>query len=195
MTLTEDSTSRLFMPAQTRERTDHPAMNRDADGEQLLAELYRRYQQPLRKFVLRLTAGDQHLAEDIVQETMLRAWRNATVLDPDRAAMPWLATVARRIVIDHRRRQSSRPDEVAEVSEDMLTDEESDRILESVLVSDALQDLTSAHREALTETILRGRTVRQAAEVLQIPIGTVKSRVYFALRALKVVLEERGIHA
>ncbi len=54
-------------------------------------------------------------------------------------------------------------------------------------------DLVSrAHREVLTETILRNRTVNEAAEILGVPLGTVKTRVYYALRALRIVLDERG---
>jgi len=62
-------------------------------------------------------------------------------------------------------------------------------------VTEALRSLTSAHREVLNETILRDRTVNEAAEALGIPVGTVKSRVYYALKALRVVLAERGVAA
>jgi len=64
-----------------------------------------------------------------------------------------------------------------------------------VLVTEALQALSPSHREVLNETILRDRTVNQAAEVLGIPVGTVKSRVYYALKALRVVMAERGVTA
>jgi RNA polymerase sigma-70 factor, ECF subfamily len=66
-------------------------------------------------------------------------------------------------------------------------------LLRKVIVSEALQALTPAHREVLNETILRDRTVNEAAEVLGIPAGTVKSRVYYAVRALRLVLAERGV--
>ena len=61
------------------------------------------------------------------------------------------------------------------------------------MVIEALHALPAAHLEILSETVLRGRTVNQAAEVLGIPVGTVKSRVYYALRSLRVVLAERGM--
>jgi RNA polymerase sigma factor (sigma-70 family) len=168
-------------------------MSKRHDGEEILTELYHRYQVPLRRFVLRLNGGDQQHAEDVVQETMLKAWRNARELRADDSVMPWLATVARRIVIDHRRRRSSRPDEVEELGADLPSADESEHILQGILVADAMRDLTPAHREALAETFLRDRTVNEAAEVLQIPAGTVKSRVYYGLRALRVAFEERGI--
>src|SRR5438552_2173505 len=80
------------------------------ENDVMVTELYRRYRGPLLLFVLRLTAGDKQHAEDIVQETMVRAWREADRLDlTEPSLMPWLATVARRIVIDEQRRKRVRP--------------------------------------------------------------------------------------
>jgi RNA polymerase sigma-70 factor (ECF subfamily) len=70
-----------------------------------------------------------------------------------------------------------------------------DRALQRMTISEALGDLTPAHREALVETYFKGRTVNEAAEVLRIPPGTVRSRVFYALRQLKLSLEERGVTA
>lgn len=147
-------------------------------------------------FVLRLTAGDRQQAEDVVQETMVRAWQEARRLDlTERSLMPWLATVARRIVIDEDRRKRARPPEVGGGVEEgqPVTHDETENLLRKMLVTEALQALSPAHREVLNETILRDRTVNAAAEVLGIPVGTVKSRVYYALKALRVVLAERGV--
>jgi RNA polymerase sigma-70 factor (ECF subfamily) len=166
------------------------------DDDRLASDLYRQYYSPLMAFVLRLTAGDRQHAEDIVQETMLRAWRQGRRLDPNAASlMPWLATVARRIVIDEQRRKDARP---AESGEERLerassvTDLTED-VLRSVIVREALRALSPSHRQVLNETILSDRTVNEAAEVLGIPAGTVKSRVYYALRALRLVLAEQGV--
>jgi RNA polymerase sigma-70 factor (ECF subfamily) len=170
-----------------------------ARDDLMVTELYRRYRGPLLLFVLRLTAGDRQQAEDVVQETMVRAWREARRLDlSERSLMPWLATVARRIVIDEQRRKRARPSEIggAEVVERApVAADETEHLLRKVLVTEALQALSAAHREVLNETILRDRTVNQAAEVLGVPVGTVKSRVYYALKALRVVLAERGVTA
>src|SRR5215831_10743702 len=160
-----------------------------ASDDAVLTELYRQYRDPLLLFVLRLTAGDRHQAEDIVQETMVRAWREARRLDlSEPSLMPWLATVARRIVIDEHRRKRARPPEIggAEVVE---------RAPVAAVVTEALRALSPVHREVLNETILRDRTVNEAAEGLGIPVGTVKSRVYYALKALRVALAERGVSA
>ena len=166
-----------------------------AADDALLTALYRQYRGPLLSFVLRLTAGDRQQAEDVVQETMVRAWREASRLDlSEPSLMPWLTTVARRIVIDDHRRKQARPIETADTelanlpAQDDTAD--TDRRL---MVTEALRALSPLHRQVLNETILRDRTVNQAAEVLGIPVGTVKSRVYYALRALQVVLAERGV--
>jgi RNA polymerase sigma-70 factor (ECF subfamily) len=171
-------------------------VHRDGDvDDEIVAALYREYHRPLLGFVLRLTGGDRSWAEDVVQETMIRAWRSADRLD-DRtpSLMPWLATVSRRIVIDHRRQREVRPPEVGDAPlENLPMADELDGLLRRVVVAEALGSLSPAHRQALTETVLRDRTVNQAAEHLGIPVGTVKSRVYYALRALRVALEERGV--
>jgi RNA polymerase sigma-70 factor, ECF subfamily len=163
--------------------------------DRLVTDLYRQYWSPLMAFVLRLTAGDRQHAEDIVQETMLRAWRQGGRLDPSAPSlMPWLATVARRIVIDEQRRKDARPPETGEERLEMASVTDlTDDVLRSVIVTDALRALTPSHRQVLNETILSDRTVNEAAEVLGIPVGTVKSRVYYALRALRLVLAERGV--
>jgi len=166
-----------------------------AEDDAIVTALYQQYRGPLMTYVLRLTAGNRELAEDVVQETMVRAWREAGRLKLSEASlMPWLTTVARRIVIDDHRRKQARPLETAEVelanlpAGDEMAD--TDRRL---IVTEALLALSPQHRQVLNETILRDRTVNQAAEVLGIPVGTVKSRVYYALRALQVVLAERGV--
>jgi RNA polymerase sigma factor (sigma-70 family) len=165
-------------------------------NDALLTALYRQYRGPLLSFVVRLTAGDRYQAEDVVQETMVRAWREVRRLDLTEASlMPWLATVARRIVIDEDRRKRARPPEIGAgvVDKPPVADDETESLLRKMLVTEALQALSAAHREVLNETILRDRTVNEAAEVLGIPVGTVKSRVYYALKALRVVLAERGV--
>lgn len=165
------------------------------DDDRLVSELYRQYYSPLMAFVLRLTAGDRQQAEDVVQETMLRAWRQGGRLDPTAPSlMPWLATVARRIVIDEQRRKDARPLEAGEEGlERASVADLSDDVLRSLIVTEALRALSPSHRQVLNETILSDRTVNEAAGVLGIPAGTVKSRVYYALRALRLVLAEQGV--
>ena len=160
-----------------------------------ITALYLTYRAPLMAFVLRLTGGDRHRAEDVVQETMVRAWREAGRLDlSGPSLMPWLTAVARRIVIDEHRRKRARPAETGEGAvTDMPVDDDATATVLRVALADAMRQLTSSHRQILHETILRDQTVGKAAEALGIPVGTAKSRVYYALRVLEGVLTERGL--
>jgi RNA polymerase sigma-70 factor, ECF subfamily len=166
-----------------------------AEDDAVVVALYQAYWDPLVTFVLRLTSGNRQQAEDVAQETMVRAWRQAARLDlSGPSLMPWLATVARRIVIDEHRRKQVRPAESGEgVVADMPVDDDTPATILRVAVAEAMRELSPAHRQIINETILRDRSVNQAAEALGIPVGTVKSRVYYAMRALQVILAERGL--
>ena len=179
--------------------TSGPARRPD-DGpvayDALMRTLYAEHAGPLLTFVLRLTGGDRQRAEDVVQETLLRAWRNADRLDTQGrpSLRPWLVTVARRIVIDSHRSDLARPAETHDRGlEQLPVADETDRVLQVMTLTDALRVLSPPHREILVETYYRGRTVQEAAQVLDLPLGTAKSRVYYALRALRAALEERGV--
>jgi RNA polymerase sigma-70 factor (ECF subfamily) len=160
-----------------------------------LRALWDEHAAAVRVLALRLTGGDHAGADDLVQETLLRAWRHPEALDPARGPLrPWLFTVARRLALDARRARQARPQEVpADVLERLVGEDDVERRLESWLVADALGDLTPAHREVLVQTYFTGHTVAEAAAALRVPAGTVKSRTYYALRALKLALQERGV--
>lgn len=180
--------------------TEHPVGGPSPHGtgaadEELMRALYREHAGPLFGFVLHLVAGDRQRAEDVVQETLVRAWRNIHRLDPQAGSLrPWLVTVARRIVIDDHRSAAARPREVdAAALEQLPAEDEIDRALRMMTVADSLADLSPAHREIIVETYLKGRTAKEAAAALGIPAGTVRSRVFYALRSLRLALEERGV--
>ncbi|REE96594.1 sigma-70 family RNA polymerase sigma factor [Thermomonospora umbrina] len=162
--------------------------------ERLLRSLYAEHGGPLLGYVLRLTGGDRQQAEDVVQETLLRAWRHPEALT-GRPVRPWLFTVARNLVVDAHRARRSRPPEIGLSEQAAIPTEgdDIDRALESWSVAEALADLSPSHRAVILETYYRGRSVAEAAKILGIPPGTVKSRTYYALRALKLALEERGL--
>jgi RNA polymerase sigma-70 factor (ECF subfamily) len=158
--------------------------------------LYEEHAGPLLMFVLRLTGGDRQRAEDIVQETLLRAWRNAHRLGAQgqSSLRPWLVTVARRIAIDDHRSENARPPETyGRDLENFSEPDETERVLRLMTVTDALRTLSQPHREIILETYFRGKTVPEAAETLGLPLGTAKSRVYYALRALRSALQQRGV--
>jgi len=145
-------------------------------------------------YALRLT-GDRGRAEDIVQETLLRVWKhNATLAADSRPLRPWLFTVAANLAADDRRARRSRPTELGgELAGDQPAPDELERALETWQLADAVGRLSAEHRVVLLETFYRSRTVAEAALVLGIPAGTVKSRTFYALRALRLVLDEAGL--
>jgi RNA polymerase sigma-70 factor, ECF subfamily len=177
-------------------RRDRSPATSAAGGDSALAKaLYQEHRSALFWHVLRLTGGDQQWAEDVVQETLFRAWRNADKLDDAPGLLrAWLFTVARRIVIDGRRGKGARPQEVEPGPLELVAvPDGTDRVLSAMVVAEAMRSLSPEHREAILQTYLKDRTVNEAAAVLGVPPGTVKSRVYYALRALRRALQDRGM--
>ncbi len=163
-----------------------------------LAELYRLHGGYLLRALIRITNGDRGRAEDILQETLVRAWRNpkAMARGPEHCR-PWLFTVARRIAIDHFRMVAAR---VTEVSDEAPEDHSPsydpyDAVLAARDIAVVLDRLPAHHREVLVELHLKGRSVAETAKVFGVPAGTVKSRSHYAVRALRPMLEAAGVHA
>lgn len=163
------------------------------DGEAFLSALYAEHGAALLAHARRLT-GDEGRAEDAVQETLLRAWKSAGRLTADdRPLRPWLFTVLSHVAVSDYRARRARPLEVGgELTEQLPAPPDLDRALEAWQLQAAVRQLSLAHREVLLELYFHGRSVAEAAEVLGVPAGTVKSRSFYALRALRLVLEEAG---
>ncbi|MET8829991.1 sigma-70 family RNA polymerase sigma factor [Streptomyces sp. NPDC004610] len=165
--------------------------------ERALRDLYLAHGPALYTYVLRMLGGDTYRAEDVVQETLLRCWNTQNLADGEGMAVrPWMFRVARNLVIDAHRTRMARPLEISGdtwLGEWSAEADDIERMLSSVVVQQALEALTPAHREVLRATFFADHTTRQAAEALGVPQGTVKSRVYYALRCLKLALEERGV--
>lgn len=164
------------------------------DPEAALRALYGRWAAPLRGYARR-ALGDDPAAEEVAQDVLLRAWRHGHLdEDPDDLG-PWLFTVARNRVIDHRRRASARPQRAdATVSLDHRTTpiDEIEVLVARAEVLEALRELPARQREVIVEVFYRGSTVAAAADLLGVPAGTVKSRLYYGLRVLRDNLEEMG---
>jgi RNA polymerase sigma-70 factor, ECF subfamily len=161
-----------------------------------LAELYRRYASRLYGFGLKLL-GDAGLAEELVQECFVRLWRTAGRFDAGKASVgTYLFTIARSLAVDLRRRPSSRPFDPEPAQETASQDEDSvDRLMEGLAVRDALDSLSPAHQAVLRLAYEHGLTQNEIAVRLGIPLGTVKTRAFHGLRALRLALQERGIDA
>jgi RNA polymerase sigma-70 factor (ECF subfamily) len=173
-----------------RSRRQRGAQEQRAPAEDLIRFLYQEHGRSVLAYATRLT-GDRAAAEDVVQETLLRAWKHADDLrnDSKGSVRGWLLTVARNIVTDRARARASRPQEVAEpVDVPAVERDHAEQVVNQMAVLGALDKLSAEHREVLVEMYYRGRTVTETAQVLGIPPGTVKSRSYHAMRTLRSVL-------
>jgi RNA polymerase sigma-70 factor (ECF subfamily) len=166
--------------------------DQDAD---LLRALQDEHGDALFSHSVRLTGGDRRRAEELVQETLLRAWRHPEVLDPERSAVrSWLFSTARNLAVDAwQRRTVGAGEPVTGVMPKPPSADEADRAVEAWTVAEALARLSPTHREVLVECYYRGRSVAEAAARLGVPPGTVTSRTHYALRSLRMALDEMGV--
>ena len=172
-----------------------PAPVPDALGDDAFSRtLYERHGTVLLSFAVQLCGGDRYRAEDVVQETAVRAWQHRRILDPttDRVRT-WLFTVARRLVIDHHRAQQARPKEVADEPEEPAVPDPADRFVTLRVVLETMTELTEQQREVLIYTYYLGYSGEQTAAVLGLPAGTVKSRAHYAMRALRASLRAQAV--
>jgi RNA polymerase sigma-70 factor, ECF subfamily len=159
-------------------------------GEAGVREAYASHGGEMYGFALR-SLGDSGLAADAVQEAFIRAWRAGSRYDPELGSLrTWLFAILRNVVIDLGRARAARGEVLDEAPE--IADEPLERALLSWQVEEALRRIGDAHRQVIVETYLRGRPYAELAGELGVPEGTIKSRVYYGLRALRNALEELG---
>jgi RNA polymerase sigma-70 factor, ECF subfamily len=163
------------------------------DAEAVIIRLYRENGAFVLSYVTRLLQ-DRHLAEDVVQETMLRAWRHCSQFSEQKGSVRgWLIKVAHNVAMDKIRMRKSRPAEVAEdAAPEAMVEDHADTVVTALHVRNALARLSPSHRAVIEEIYLNGHTAREAAARLGIPEGTVFSRSYYALRILR---QELGVPA
>ena len=150
------------------------------------------FAQPLLRYLLRLTLGDREAAEDLLQETLLRTWRNIDRVPADLASVrPWLFTVARNHAVDVSRSKRGRPSEVSTLDMSRIPSpgDAVDEMLTAEMVRRALDTLSDNHRRVLEELYLRGCTAPEAAARIGVAEGTIKSRAHYALRALRDAMD------
>ncbi|MEV0677367.1 sigma-70 family RNA polymerase sigma factor [Actinosynnema sp. NPDC050436] len=167
-------------------------------GGDFVAALYDQHAASLLRYVRSLLPNDPHRAEDVVQECLLRAWRNAGPLAAQRNSVrPWLFRVARNLVIDWGRRDRVRPVAFGDDDLDLLPGpaDFAEQVVRRCVVDQALDGLTPTHRQALRQVYHLDRTRQRAAAAIGVPVGTVKSRVHNATIAVTEALAGRGITA
>jgi RNA polymerase sigma-70 factor (ECF subfamily) len=171
--------------------TDAPGGELPGDPDAAIRQLYAQHARALHGYVGRF-CPDQASADDIVQETFIRAWRHLPQLSADgRPVRPWLFRVARNLLTDANRAAQARPATVPEQpAGEAGTDSGLEEILDRQLVSAALAHLSPAHQSVLVETFYRGGTMATVARELGIPDGTARSRLHYALGALRRQLED-----
>jgi RNA polymerase sigma-70 factor, ECF subfamily len=166
--------------------TDVPRSDLLDDADDAIRQLYSHHAKALHGYVRRF-CQDGASADDIVQETFIRAWRHLPQLRADgRPIRPWLFRVARNLLTDADRAARSRPVTVPAPPADGPGDDSGlGQVLDRQLVCDALRQLSPAHRTVLVETFYRGGSTATVARQLGIPAGTARSRLHYALEALR----------
>lgn len=181
---------------------------RDADQEALepgladedeVGAAYAAHGAEIYRFLLR-GLGDGGAAQDVVQETFLRAWRARERFDPQLASLRvWLFAIARNAMLDHVRASKARPwqsnlvDPPAAALMAGSREDDTERLVHSWVVEEALRRLSEEHRTAIVQTHLRERPYDEVAVELGVPIGTIRSRVFYGLKALRVAMDEMGV--
>lgn len=180
------------------------ARRRDpGEAEQLdVRAAYNAHGPELYRFALR-QLGDGGAAQDVVQEVFLRAWRATASYDPQLASLrTWLFAIARNVVVDEARRFAVRPWQQALTDGRDLDGHDLDgrgvaaadeRLVDSWVVEEALRRIGADHRTAIVQTHLRARPHDEVAAELGIPVGTLRSRVFYGLKALRLAMEEMGV--
>ncbi|MCW2906504.1 MAG: polymerase, sigma-24 subunit, subfamily [Actinomycetia bacterium] len=170
-----------------------PRRTATLDSDAAFRGLYVAHGPALLRLTTALTGGDRGRAEDLVQETMLRAWTHRSNLSlQHRSPRAWLMTIARRQAIDAHRARRARPQETGLNEDVALTGGlGADATIDTVGVRAAVAALPGPQRQVLAEIYYRDRSVGETARILQIPPGTVRSRTFYGLRALRRALVAR----
>lgn len=160
----------------------------------LMRVLYDEHAAALWRYAMRLTR-DRARSEDVVQETLLRAWQHPEVIgDGERSARAWLFTVARNMIIDERRSARFRSEVgTLDAAPEDTAPNEVDSALDRLLIGDAIAQLSADHRAVVRRSYYLGWSTAQIAADLDIAEGTVKSRLHYAIRALRLTMQEMGV--
>ena len=163
----------------------------DPATEEGFRRLWDAHESELRRFA-RGRVSNAAVAEDLVQEVFLRAWRHARSYDVERGTPgAWLFAILRNLIVDDARKAARRPLAVSVHAEPLVSDDH-ERRLAGLVVADALRRLSTEHRDAIVQSYYRDLPGREIAHRAGLPLGTVRSRLYYALKALSQRLDELG---
>lgn len=169
------------------------AMRRDMEA---FEALFRHFSPKIRAYMMKRSA-DRQLAEELMQETMITVWKKAALFDPARgSASSWIFTIARNVRIDSFRR-TSRPefdpnDPCFVPDESPAADIVVEREQSAVLVRQAMIGLPPEQRELLKLAFFEEASHSRIAEMLGLPLGTVKSRIRLAFARLRDAIGDRA---
>ena len=193
-----DVGARTFTASRDLASDDAELLRRIGQGdEDAMAAFYREHGRVVFAQVL-LVAGERVLAEEIVQDTMLAVWRGAGSFRGESSVRSWVIAIARRQTRDRLRARRLRV-----VDDAFLADQPGSGPGPEVMALDraelaevkgAIRELARAHREVLGLAFGSGLSLTEVAGVLEIPVGTVKSRLAAARTALNRILEEKGLN-
>jgi RNA polymerase sigma-70 factor (ECF subfamily) len=163
------------------------------DEAEALRALSEAHSAVLWRYVVHLTSNPGG-ADDIVQETLLRAWRTPKILaQPPESTRSWMFTVARNLVIDEARSARKRHELTTDVLPERAERDRTDALFETLLIEEALAGIGFEHRAVIVHSYYGGRSIAETAAELGIPEGTVKSRLHYGLRAMRLALQEKGV--
>jgi len=165
---------------------DRISMNED---RQALSELYERYRNPVGSFLFNKLRGEQKLVDEVFNDVMLIVWRKASSFQAKSKVSTWIFGIAYRTSLAHMRKESRHTDKMQELEvNDMVDSQESD-VAETVRAS--ITQLSDHHRSVIELAYYHGHTVSEISEIIDCPVSTVKTRLFYARQHLKSCIENQ----
>jgi RNA polymerase sigma-70 factor (ECF subfamily) len=186
-----------------RKETDEKLAVLAISNQHAFAVLVDRYQSKLLRFIRTISSVRHEEAEDILQESFIKAYRNLNSFDPDQTFSSWMYRIVRNETISHYRKTNVRPEGHVDREEEASLDRfahhmnialDAERAEESVTIRKALDELDSKYRDVLILQYLEEKDYKEISDILHIPMGTVATRINRAKERFKVIAKKYGLH-